>query len=148
MTIGAEHGGAYDLPEPDVNKASSSFLGWFTKKSGGIRVVDGSSVVTFLGKSQTLYARWTTTNKTVNFNTNGGSFINSADKSRVVPWGNAYSINSPLPTVNAPIHEPALYFTGWYTARTGGIQVDETTILTFISSSQTLYARWTTVDPS
>ena len=137
----------YDLPEPDVDKAKNSFVGWFTKKAGGKQITD-ETIITFTGKSQTLYAHWTTTDKTVKFNLNGGTYEDE-DTGKTIKttfsqkfiWGEEYG-DLPIPT--PPNHEPELYFVGWFTKKIGGTEVIEETELTFTAKSKTLYARWST----
>jgi uncharacterized repeat protein (TIGR02543 family) len=142
------------LPEPDVAKANSSFVGWYTAKTGGTKIADNTRI-TFTGMSQTLYARWTTTAKTVKFNANSGS-LQDADKSRVVaygqPYGSVYDIKTNPPTANKDMpeptplrHDPELQFVGWYTAKTGGTQVTNQDLIDFTGASKTLYARWVAV---
>ena len=68
---------------------------------------------------------------TVTYDANGGS-VNQANKSLYLsdPYGNL-----PIPTRNG------YTFTGWFSAKTGGVKVTEKTTIT-TPSSHTLYAAW------
>jgi len=107
-------------------------------------LVDDESMVTFAGKNQTLYAQWTTSPKTVKFNLNGGSHAGATKLAdRKIEWGKAYGEGGvSLPEPAPPVHDPALEFVGWYTSKTGGAEITDVSVVSFKTSSQTLYARW------
>lgn len=119
------------LPIPTRN--GYKFAGWYTSKTGGSRVTEN----TVAKASRTLYARWNRIRTyTVTFNPNGGTVLQDM-KYAVV--GSTYKA-LPTPTRNGR------HFSGWYTAKTGGVKVTERTRVK-LTEDQTLYARWTKTAP-
>lgn len=70
---------------------------------------------------------------TVTLNANGGTVGTSS----FITYQNRTYPELPTPTYTGHT------FNGWYTDKTGGTQVTNSTIVTTTSSTQTLYARWT-----
>ena len=68
------------LPTP--TKDGYTFDGWYSSKSGGVKVSSSTTVTT--PSSHSLYARWTPNKYTVSFNSNGGS---AAPASKKVTYG-------------------------------------------------------------
>jgi len=107
-----------------------SFAGWWTTPiTGGVMI----SVDTLAPNVNTQYwARWTAwPDRTVTFNPNEGN-LSQADRTRIVKQG--LEVGSlPVPT------RPGFTFAGWFTATTGGQQINETRI---VLSDITFWARW------
>ena len=77
------------------------------------------------------YAEWKANTYKVSFDGNGGT---SATASKTVDFNTAYG------TLPVPIRT-GYKFTGWYTAKTGGTKVTETSVLSN-AGDLTLYAQW------
>ena len=106
------------------------FIGWYTKENGGGEKILPSTIVTN-ESAHTLYAYWSNDAYTVSFDSNGGSSC----KEVPVVFDEKYG------TLQTP--ERQYYnFDGWYTAKTGGTKVDESSVVA-TSGDHTLYARWT-----
>ena len=116
------------LPTP--TRTGYKFAGWYTAKSGGTKVTDSSNVT--VDDDHTLYAHWTAAKYKVTFNANGGSV---SEASKQVTYNSTYG-TLPTPT------RTGYKFAGWYTAKSGGTKVTDTTKVT-ITKAQTLYAHWT-----
>lgn len=130
MTVvkGKKYNNQVKLPTP--TRANYNFLGWYTKKSGGSKIKNTSKVKK--SSKHTLYARWK--NKyTVTFKPNTGKLASSKQK-KTVTLGKAYG-SLPVPT------KKNYAFAGWYTAKTGGTLITNTTVVN-LKANQTLYARW------
>lgn len=113
------------LPTP--TRSGYSFKGWYTAKTGGTKV----SSTTKATASCTLYAQWTkSTGKTytITLNANGGRVSPSS-----VKVSGTYG-ELPVPT------RDGYMFDGWYTQRTGGTEITESTKATV---NRTIYAHWT-----
>lgn len=115
-----------DMPVP--TKKNNNFLGWYTDKENGKRILTTS--IYDYNQNITLYARWTTSEVyTINFAKNNLTTEIPSEK-RVV--GDKYG---PL-----PIPEKKGYkFIGWYTSNKDGQKIDENMK---IQSNITLYSRW------
>ena len=113
------------LPVPA--KLGHTFLGWYTKKDGGV-LVDKDSIVN-LSADQTLYARWGVKTLYIHFDAKGGSL---SVQQKECDYGQAYG-KLPQPTKDDMI------FLGWYTER--GELVTEESICS-LATHHTLYARW------
>ena len=112
---------------PTATRTGYTFKGWFTAATGGEQIttktkmpVDGS----------TYYAQWAINQYTATFDGNGGS--NGTDIT--VDYG------SELGTLPTSTRE-GYTFTGWYTAKTGGTKISETTKM--LANDTTYYAQWT-----
>ena len=124
VTYGQTYG---ELPIAQLQ--GSSFVGWFTAKSGGTPVTNTTEVK--ITSNQTLYAQYSKNAYEVTLNPNGGT-VNPTTIN--VVYNGTYSN---LPT---PIRK-GYTFSGWYKAKDGNDKVDTTTKVT-ITSAQTLYAHW------
>lgn len=104
---------------------------WNTKKDGkGTSYACGKKIT--VKKNYTVYAQWTAKTFTVSYNVNGGNAISPASKT--VAYAAAYG--------TLPVASRIGYtFAGWYTAPSGGTQINATTIVTILAN-QTLYAHW------
>ena len=114
---------------PKATRSGYTFLGWYTTKSGGTLVTKNSYVNNT--KTHTLYARWKSNKVAVTFNANGGKVTKT---SSIVTKGKKYGT---LPKATRSGYS----FQGWYTAKTGGKKVTESTTVN-VYGKQTLYARW------
>ncbi len=115
------------LPEP--SKSGCLFAGWYTAKTGGVKV----SAETRVASEDTirLYARWTTKEGKVVWEAIGGTV---SKKTSAVTYGEAYG-TMPVPT------RKGYEFIGWYTLPQGGQRVVETDIVS-VAGEHSLYARW------
>ena len=104
-TVGS--GGTYPaLPTP--TRGADTFLGWYTAKTGGALVTQGSSLVS--NDSHTLYAHWSSsaaTTHTVSFDANGGTV---SEASRSAGEGVAVGATQTLPTPT----RTGYTFQGWF----------------------------------
>lgn len=114
------------LPTP--TRTGYKFLGWFTAKTNGTRVKASTKVT--ITATQQLYAHWQGISVTVSFDSNGGSDVASI----TVTYDGTYG-TLPVPT------RDGYTFLGWFTAKTDGTKVADTTKVT-ATADQTLYALW------
>lgn len=108
---------------PETTREGYQFDGWYTAKDGGDRVTK----IDALTGDMTLYAHWTATTYTVDFDTQGGDKVDSIT-------ANIGEKVTELPTPE----RKGYVFAGWFDAAEGGNQVTELT-----SDTKTLYAHWT-----
>ncbi|MDR1815270.1 MAG: InlB B-repeat-containing protein [Clostridiales Family XIII bacterium] len=120
-------GASYKAPK--AARGGYAFVGWFTKKSGGTKVSSKLAIA----KNHTLYAHWTTIDKTVRFSANGGKAVKS---SKNVKFGKKYG---KLPKTT----RKGYTFDGWYTSKDGGSKVTKSSKVKSEKSSFKLYAHWT-----
>lgn len=133
-----------ELPVPA--RSGHTFLGWFTAASGGNQVYASTTVVA----NATYYAHWLSNGSgggsggdtptppaqtlfTVSFDGNGGS-VDTPSVTRTA----GTAIGS-MPTPEAEGYK----FLGWFTTRTGGTQVTDSSTVT---QNVTYYAHWKPVD--
>ncbi|MBR4171732.1 MAG: InlB B-repeat-containing protein [Kiritimatiellae bacterium] len=109
---------------PDAKRTGYTFLGWFTKATGGNEVTAETPVT----ESLTCYAHWRINTYTVTFDTAGGS--------EVPPLLRDY--NTEIGTLPRPERE-GFRFRGWYTDPEGGTRI-RTTIK--VTDDMTIYAHW------
>jgi uncharacterized repeat protein (TIGR02543 family) len=114
-----------------TSRTGYSFAGWFTVASGGSQAT--TSTVVSTASDHTLYAHWTANNYTVSFDANGGSIPTPASKQ--VTFGSAYG-------TLATTSRTGYSFAGWFTASSGGTEVNAATIVS-TASNHTLFAQWT-----
>ena len=130
----------YDEPYGALASATRTgytLNGWHTAANGGTKVT-AETIVTdetinpddIYGNQ--LYAHWTPNTYTVTYDANGGSVSPS---SKTVTYDSTYG-TLPTPT------RTGYTFAGWYTAKTGGNRVQESTQVT-TASNHTIYAHWT-----
>ncbi len=128
LVMAKVYGAAYGvLPEPV--KEGYDFQGWFTTKSGSVKITSVSTCN--VKDSQTLYAHWKAKTITISFDTNGGS----QDKTSI-----SVNYGQKLGTLPEP-KRSGYTFKGWYTEDSGK------TKLTANSTNKsavnfTLYAKW------
>ena len=115
------------LPIP--TRTGYGFDGWFTSAQGG-SAVDADTVMS-TASNHTLYAHWSASAYTVNFNANGGTCPTA---SKEVNFNSAYG-TLPIPT------RTGYGFDGWFTSAQGGSAVDADTVMS-TADNHTLYAHW------
>gem|GEM_PF-3090478 len=125
------HGITLSLSSTTPTRSGYSFLGWSTSSTAtSASYSKGSNFTT--NANTTLYAVWkanaATTYHKITYNANGGSVSPS---SHTVASGSKPT----LPTPSRSGYD----FKGWYTSKSGGSQVTNSTTIT---KSMTLYARW------
>lgn len=123
VTSGESYG---TLPAP--TRTGYAFGGWYTSKTGGSQVTASSKAG---ASSVTLYARWSAQTGTVSFDANGGT---ASQYSMNVSYESKYGS---LPTASLTGYT----FKGWYTAKSGGSQITESSTVT-VTGDHTLYAQW------
>ena len=114
-----------NLPVPV--REGYTFTGWYTEKDGGQEVSNN----TRLTNDVTIYAHWKVNEYTLSFDSNGGELL--GESSKTLSYGSAYST---LPSPSYIGHT----FLGWYTAKDGGEQVTENTLMD--ANEVTVYAHW------
>ena len=114
---------------PTASRGGYEFLGWFTSKTGGSKVV--STTKCQFTSQKTLYAHWRAIEYTITFNPNGG-LLDVASKT--VTYDSTYG-ELPVPT------RVGYTFAGWWTSASGGSQKSASSIVDTLSN-QTLYAHW------
>ena len=114
VTIGKTYG---TLPTP--TRTGYDFDGWYTRESGGTKVTATTSVGT--NPPTTLYAHWIAKKYTVTLDANGGT-VSMA--SRTATYGSTY------PALPDATRTGGYTFDGWYTQKTGGTKVDDSTTVT------------------
>jgi len=113
-----------DMPIP--TRTGYNFKGWFTEKTGGTKVTSTTTV----DKARIYYAQWEIKQITATFDANGGT----ASATEIVKEYNAEI--GILPTAT----NGSLIFAGWYTAKEGGEQITEQTLMP--ETDVIYYARW------
>jgi uncharacterized repeat protein (TIGR02543 family) len=112
-------------------KTSFAFAGWDTAADGSGISYAAAATFAMGAANVTLYAKWTTSILTVKFNSNGGSAVDSQNVT--------YNATTSAPT---PPTQNGFIFAGWYSDQALTIQFN---FMTPITSSITLYAKWTPV---
>lgn len=127
--IAIRNGNIYGtLPSPV--RAGYAFEGWYTKETGGVRVLPATVFRQPAGTTQVLYAYWKANTYRLNLDAAGGSFTGSAIRAATYdqPYG------------ELPVPSKAGYtFTGWYL---GEQRITANTIVK-IEENATLTAHWT-----
>ena len=116
---------------PSVSRTGYTLKGWYTKTSGGTQYTSSSTVPA--QSTLTLYAQWSPKTIVVTLDSNGGD--------AVVPYQMGLLFGNKYGTIPAPVRK-GYTFDGWYTAKTGGTKITDTTVINN-SSNHTLYAHWT-----
>ena len=113
-----------DIP----TKEGYDFSGW--ELISGNSILSGNTI-TIGSEETTIKAIYTAKKYTVTYNANGGT-VSGTSKS--------VTYNAKYGTLPTP-QRAGYSFLGWYTAKTGGSKITETTIVK-ITSNQTIYAQW------
>ena len=116
------------LPVP--KRSGYTFLGWYTKKTGGVKITSDRVI----RKNTTFYAHWARNSSKINIKlySNGGSCSKSV---LTVTYGGKLT---GLPKATRKGYE----FLGWYTQKSGGTKVKASTKTVKILPSAKLYAHW------
>ena len=114
---------------PTASLAGYDFVGWFTAKSGGTQV----TATTTVSANVTYYAHWKAKTYTVSFNAISAA-ATLTTKKKTVRYGGTYGA-LPVPGLDG------YAFIGWFTERSGGTQVLDTTKVTAVAD-HTLFAHW------
>jgi len=121
-----------DLSSAVMSRTGYTFVGWYTQKSGGNKVLPTDKVQ--ITAAQTLYAHWEPAKYTVDFELNGG--LGTVTNITVT-----YNAKYPeLPQVS----HIGYASNGWWTAEGVRVRDGVTTVTT--PSNHTLYAEWTAND--
>ena len=113
---------------PDASREGYQFAGWYTSENGGNQV----HIYTIFEKDMTVYARWTTSDKRVELNANGGQMPGGAvSEYRFLAEGETMNL------ISVPIRK-GYVFQGWYTEQSGGDKYEEGSVPTV----EVLYAQW------
>ncbi|MBO4962511.1 MAG: InlB B-repeat-containing protein [Clostridia bacterium] len=111
---------------PIITRTGYDFKGWFTEKTGGDQV----NSETVVEKGIVYYAHWEIKQITITFDANGGTVSEPS-------YTREYNTEiGPLPTVV----NGNFIFAGWFTAKTGGVEVTEKTLVP--DTDVIYYARW------
>ena len=121
--------GGSDGMLPSFSRSGHDLIGWFTDAAGGSEVKFNDTLDRT--EPQTLYAHWEPANIRILLNENGADPL-SLTKS--VAYGSAYGY-LPRPTLDN------YTFKGWFTSKTGNVQVTEQSIMSS-SSRVNIYAQW------
>jgi uncharacterized repeat protein (TIGR02543 family) len=116
---------------PAASRTDYKFDGWWTKKTGGTRILSSTKVKS--AKIKTLYAHWIKQYK-LKFDANGGKLKDEHAASRTRIYEQRYGT---LPAVSMDGYK----FLGWYTEQTGGVKIKSTDLLT-AKKNLTFYAQW------
>ncbi len=126
VTFDTVYGAA--LPKPA--RTGHTFDGWYTEPNGdGVKVLSTTTVAT--AENHTLYANWLANTYTVACDAALGS---PAKQTVAVTYGETYTLPA------APVR-PGFAFTGWFTAKTGGVKITADSVVS-ITANQTLFAQW------
>jgi len=124
-----EYGTNYTIPVPE--KEGFAFLGWFDAPQDGNRVTNrqgaGISVWQTADNDCTLYAYWDVRTYVVEFETNGGTTVDSA----------TYTYGAPF-RLPSPPKKMGVIFGGWFTED----GATEYTARSTVTADLKLYAKW------
>ena len=123
-TVGDAYG---TLPAGSTAPTGYAFAGWYTAKSGGVKI---TTTTTVSPSYTTLYAHYSARSYKVTFDSNGGSAVTAKTVLYDGTYGN-------LPTTTREFY----IFQGWYTAKSGGTKIGNGDKVT-TAADHTLYAHW------
>jgi len=124
---------------PATARTGYNLSGWLSEFGGALIDPAGAALVAVPNdRDHKLIAQWTAQTATVSFNSNGGG---APPADITVTYDQAYASLPPGPA--APIDNT---FIGWFTAPTGGVQVNNATLVE-ITGNHTLYAQWLPLFP-
>ena len=126
------------VPAATVSRVGYTFAGWNTKNDGSGDDLDTSTDTYGAKAGTTYYAKWTLNSHTLTWDGNGGSWSGTTTQTETKSYGAAITAYSTEPTRTNYV------FAGWYTAASGGSQVNFTG-LTMPDSNVIYYAHWTEV---
>ena len=122
----------------DPTRADYTFIGWYTKASGGKLIKHGTKKVTANAK---LYAHWTKTAKKVVFNGNNGKWGKATKQTVKVNYGDTYA--DVYASLASDPTRKNYALTGWYAKKSGGKPISDDALVSFTAASRTIYAQWT-----
>ena len=134
-SVTATYGSAMPTLAIAPSRTGYTFAGYYDATSGGNKYYNAEKTSAKnwdKTSATTLYAHWTAKTFTITFDPNGGTINNP---SKTVTYGSTYGS---FPTVTRTGYS----FNGWYTAKSGGTKITESSIVT-ITANITLYAHWT-----
>jgi uncharacterized repeat protein (TIGR02543 family) len=117
---------------PTAKRKGYTFLGWFTKKSGGVWITAATKVT--ITKNTNLYAHWRARQYTVSFKVNKGKKLAVSKRVKKVTYEKKYG---KLPKATRKGYK----FLGWFTKKSGGNRVTTKSKLTTAKNTN-LYAHW------
>lgn len=117
---------------PTTERVGYTFDGWYTAATGGTKVENTTGVTR---ENHTLYAHWTAKKYTVLFDQVSGTFPGGTTKMLI---DQTYDDTYKLPEAPA---RTGYTFLGWYTDRSGGTKVENTTQVT-TAKDHVLCAHW------
>ena len=126
---------------PTATRENHELIGWFTAPSGGVSV----DAATVFFEDTTVYAHWTYTGRDPGGKPGDADFsaaITLDPNGGALPEGAVNPMNTDQGGLLADIPTPTLAnytFLGWFTAKEGGVKVDETTVF---RADATIYAHW------
>ena len=124
-------GGSITTLPTDPTRDGFTFTGWYTAASGGTQITAGAAH----GQTAdfTLYAQWAANTLSVTYDSQGGSTVTDGDT--------ATTTGGSLTTLPTDPTRDGFTFTGWYTAASGGTQINAGTAHGQ-NADFTLYAQW------
>ena len=125
VTTTVSNGSKATAPSYTPTKTGHTFRGWYTAATGGALY----STVTITA-ARTFYAQFTANTYTITWDLGDGRTETTQQE-----YGKTLVLPSEEPT------RDTAYFDGWYTEKTGGTEVDESTIFDGTSDT-TYYAHW------
>jgi hypothetical protein len=128
---------------PNAKRAGYKFLGYYTKKVGGVKATKKTKV----SAAYVYYARYKANNVKVTFNANGGKVADATKKvpknTILIPTKAKITYTKPFESKLGKLPIPVLKyknFAGWYTKQKGGKKVTAKTKVPL--KKVTYYARW------
>lgn len=119
---------------PSLERTGYQFDGWYTAKTDGSLVTSTTQVE--ITANQTLYAHWTADKHNVTFNANEGAWSGETTKVVSETYGSPFALPA-TPT------KAGYDFVGWFTAKSGGVQITSESIVNVTDDNLVLYAQWT-----
>ncbi|MDO5519270.1 MAG: InlB B-repeat-containing protein, partial [bacterium] len=122
---------------PTATKTGYTFKGWYTAKTGGVKVTASSIAKTT--KNHTVYAQWTAVKSVVKLDANGGYIGNTKTKTvkTNVVYNGKYTLKTPK--------RAGFTFKGWYTKKSCGTKITSKSVVK-ATKNTTIYAQWTKVN--
>lgn len=116
---------------PELTRPNYVFKGWYSYRSGGIKITETTKV--FRRTDHTLYAQWRGNPVEIELDATGGSLSKTKI---VVYYGSKYLGQLPTPS------RAGYQFDGWYTSETDGKKITVKSIYDE-NGPEILYAHWT-----
>ncbi|MCR5503702.1 MAG: InlB B-repeat-containing protein [Lachnospiraceae bacterium] len=127
-------GDLYEFPDDSIlSREGYYFAGWYTEPSGGREISEEDEITAT--DDHTLYAHWTE-KPAVTYDPNGGVFEDGIAHMQYFTEGDAYEFPD-----ESLLSREDYSFTGWFTAPSGGREIEDGDEITS-TESHTLYAHW------